>query len=36
MAYEAPENQLEVGLQLKEDYHVANVAHMTSCSICHR
>jgi len=29
-------DQLELGLRLKQDYHVASVQHMTSCSICHR
>lgn len=36
MAYETPANQLALGLRLKNEYHVANVEHMTSCSICHR
>ena len=36
MAYEAPADQLELGLKLKADYGVAGVAHMTSCSVCHR
>jgi hypothetical protein len=36
MAYEAPANQLELGLRLKAEYHVAPVEHMTSCSVCHR
>jgi hypothetical protein len=36
MAYEAPSNQLEVGLRLKRDYKVSSVEHMTSCSVCHR
>jgi Cytochrome c7 and related cytochrome c len=36
MAYQAPANQLEVGMKLKQDYHVAGVEHMTSCSVCHR
>jgi hypothetical protein len=36
MAYQAPENQIEFGLKLKKEYHVASVQHMTSCSICHR
>jgi hypothetical protein len=36
MAYEAPANQLELGLKLKADYGVAGVEHMTSCSVCHR
>ncbi len=36
MAYEAPANQLELGLALKKEYKVASIAHMTSCSVCHR
>ena len=36
MAYEAPANQLELGLRLKKEYNVAGVEHMTSCSVCHR
>jgi hypothetical protein len=36
MAYQAPEDQLELGLRLKREYNVASVEHMTSCSICHR
>ena len=36
MAYEPPANQLELGRQLKQQYKVASVEHMTSCSICHR
>jgi Cytochrome c7 and related cytochrome c len=36
MAYEAPANQLEVGLALKKEYKVAGAEHMTSCSVCHR
>lgn len=36
MAYEAPANQLEVGLALKKEYNVAGARHMTSCSVCHR
>ena len=36
MAYEAPANQLELGRQLKTDYRVSGVEHMTSCSTCHR
>src|SRR5678815_3419927 len=34
--YEAPANQLEVGLGLKREYNVSSVQHMTSCSVCHR
>jgi Cytochrome c7 and related cytochrome c len=36
MAYDAPANQLEVGLALKKEYKVAGAEHMTSCSVCHR
>ena len=36
MAYEAPANQLELGLRLKAEYKVASKEHMTSCSVCHR
>lgn len=36
MAYEAPANQLEIGLALKKEYNVAGAQHMTSCSVCHR
>jgi hypothetical protein len=36
MAYERPANQLELGRQLKQQYNVASVEHLTSCSICHR
>ena len=36
MAYEAPANQLELGLALKKEYQVPGIEHMTSCSVCHR
>lgn len=36
MAYEAPANQIELGLRLKKEYNVARIEHMTSCSVCHR
>jgi hypothetical protein len=36
MAYEAPANQLEIGLALKKEYKVAGPEHLTSCSVCHR
>jgi hypothetical protein len=36
VAYEAPANQLEVGRQLRAEYNVASVEHLTSCSVCHR
>jgi hypothetical protein len=36
MAYTPPANQIELGLKLKQEYGVAGVGHMTSCSVCHR
>ncbi len=36
MAYEAPANQLELGMALKTEYNVAGERHLTSCSVCHR
>lgn len=36
MAYRAPENQLELGLELKREYNISDSRHMTSCSVCHR
>jgi hypothetical protein len=36
MAYEPPADQLALGRQLKQQYRIASVEHMTSCSICHR
>ena len=36
MAYEPPADQLALGRELKRQYNVASVEHMTSCSICHR
>jgi hypothetical protein len=36
MAYAAPPNQLELGRQLKAEYNIASVEHLTSCSVCHR
>jgi hypothetical protein len=36
MAYQAPSDQLELGMRLKRDYNVASVEHLTSCSVCHR
>jgi len=36
MNYEAPADQLALGLRLKNEYHVADVRHLTSCSVCHR
>ena len=36
VAYTPPADQTELGLRLKKEYNVADVKHMTSCSICHR
>jgi hypothetical protein len=36
MAYEAPANQLELGLRLKQEYGIAGAEQLTSCSTCHR
>jgi hypothetical protein len=36
MAYVAPEDQLTLGARLKQEYNVASVEHLTSCSTCHR
>src|SRR6202163_3799478 len=36
MAYEAPADQLALGIRLKREYNVASVRHLTSCSVCHR
>jgi hypothetical protein len=36
MAYEAPANQLELGLRLKAEYKISSKEHMASCSVCHR
>jgi hypothetical protein len=36
MAYEAPANQLELGNRLKQQYGIASVEQLTSCSTCHR
>jgi hypothetical protein len=36
MAYEAPADQIDLGLRLKAQYNVAEAQHLTSCSVCHR
>jgi hypothetical protein len=36
VAYQAPANQLELGLRLKDEYNVSDARHLTSCSVCHR
>ena len=38
MDYKVPAGttQQELGLQLKRDYNIAGIEHMTSCSVCHR
>jgi hypothetical protein len=36
MGYQPAGDQREIGRQLKEQYRIATVEHMTSCSVCHR
>lgn len=36
MAYQAPPNQLELGMRLKKEYGISGIEHMTTCSVCHR
>jgi hypothetical protein len=36
MSYVAPADQMALGMRLKQEYGVASVEHMTSCSTCHR
>ncbi len=38
MNYRLPEGrtQRDLGLELKKEYNIAGVEHMTSCSVCHR
>ncbi len=34
--YGRPANQLEIGMKLKQEYHVRTPADLTSCDTCHR
>lgn len=36
VTYEAPADQLALGMRLKRDYNVAGEMHLASCSVCHR
>lgn len=36
MGYQPAESQTVLGPKLVEQYNIAGVAHMTSCSVCHR
>ena len=36
MNYDQPANQLELGLQLKDEYKIRDSRYLTSCSVCHR
>jgi hypothetical protein len=36
MNYEKPADQLTLGRQLVDEYHVRGERHLTSCSVCHR
>jgi hypothetical protein len=29
-------SQRELGLELKKEYNIASLEHLTSCSVCHR
>jgi hypothetical protein len=34
--WQEPSDQLERGLQLREEYHIRDTAYLTSCTVCHR
>jgi hypothetical protein len=38
MNYQVPagKTQRDLGLELKKQYNIASVEHLTSCSVCHR
>jgi hypothetical protein len=36
MAYQAPQDQIALGLKLKQEYHIRDERDLTSCSTCHR
>jgi hypothetical protein len=36
MAYQAPSDQIALGLKLKQEYHIRDERDLTSCSTCHR
>ncbi len=36
MAYQAPPDQIALGLKLKQEYHIRSAQELTSCSTCHR
>ena len=38
MNYQVPagKTQRELGLELKREYNIASIEHLTSCSVCHR
>jgi hypothetical protein len=38
MNYRLPEgrSQRDLGLELKKEYNIAGIEHLTSCSVCHR
>jgi len=36
MNYKAPSDQIALGLQLKQEYHIRDARDLTSCSTCHR
>ena len=36
MSYRPPSDQIALGLQLKQEYHIRDSRDLTSCSTCHR
>jgi hypothetical protein len=36
MKWQAPDNQLELGSRLAEEYKIRDKGHLTTCSVCHR
>jgi hypothetical protein len=36
MRYEPPEDQLALGKELVEEYHIKDPRALTSCTVCHR
>jgi len=36
MDWKAPDNQAEIGAELRKSYNLRTTAELTSCSTCHR
>jgi hypothetical protein len=36
MDWTAPDNQAEIGADLRKSYNIRTTAELTSCSTCHR